>query len=69
MWYAGTYFVFCISHLLMYYEESEKMYSYMEIKRFADPCSYNTISSSKCEKCVLKFVPYLFVTSYIILGP
>ena len=33
MWYAGTYF-FCISHLLIYYEESEKMDSNMEIKRF-----------------------------------
>ena len=34
MWYAGTYFFFCIYHLLMYYEESEKMDSNMEIKRF-----------------------------------
>ena len=31
-------------------------------KAFPDPCSYNIISSSKCEECVLKFVPYLFVT-------
>ena len=34
MWYAGAYFFFCISHLLIYYEESEKMDSNMEIKRF-----------------------------------
>ena len=34
MWYAGTYLVFFISHLLMYYEESEKMDFNMEIKRF-----------------------------------
>jgi hypothetical protein len=34
MWYAGTYFFFCFSHLLMYYEESEKIDSNMEIKRF-----------------------------------
>ena len=31
-------------------------------KEFPDPCSYNIISSSKCEEYVLKFVPYLFVT-------
>ena len=45
----------------MYYENSEKMDSNMEIA-FPDPCSYNIISSSKCEECVLKFVSYLFVT-------
>ena len=35
-------------------------------KAFPDPCSYNIISSSKCEECVLKFVPHLFVTPCIL---
>ena len=34
MWCASTYFFYCISHLLMYFEESETMDSNMEIKRF-----------------------------------
>ena len=55
-----TYFFFCISHLLMYYEDSEKMDSNMEV--FRTLCSYNIISSSKCGEFVLKSVPYIFVT-------
>ena len=37
-------------------------------KAFPDPCSYNIISSSKCEECVLEFVSYLFVTLCIVGG-
>ena len=37
-------------------------------KAFPDPCSYNIISSSKCEGCALKFVPYLFVTPGIYMN-
>ena len=35
------------------------------VNPFLDPCSYNIISSSKCEECVLKFVTFLFVTTCI----
>jgi hypothetical protein len=53
----------------MYYEESEIMDSNMEIKSFRTH-AHITISSSKCEECVLKFVPHPFCyTLYINFFP
>ena len=54
--YIITYFHYLTPHSF----PSRSLIS-MEIKRFRTHV-HITISSSKCAECVLKFVPYLFVT-------